>query len=67
MLLMEVATAASVTSVLEVLGAVFTYLMSQISELATLIMGEPLLLIPIGITVAFIAVKFFKFIFSLVR
>lgn len=67
MLLMEAATSATITPVLETLGSVFTYLMGQIGTLCELVMAQPLLLIPIGITVAFVVVKFFKYIFSLVR
>lgn len=66
-LIAEVASAGDVTSVLTVLGSVITFFIGQISALVTLVMSEPLLLIPIGITMTFLVVKFFKYIFSLVR
>jgi hypothetical protein len=61
------ATSANIASVLEVLGAVFTYLVSKIGDLCEIVMAQPLLLIPIGISVAYVVVRFFKYIFSLVR
>lgn len=61
------AEAASISTLLETLGAVFTYLMSQLGSLVTLIMGQPLLMIPIGITLAYVVVRFFKAIFTLAR
>lgn len=67
LLMAEIASATDVTSVLTVLGAVVTFFIGQISALVTLVMSEPLLLIPIGITITFLVVKFFKYIFSLVR
>lgn len=63
----EVGTTATITSVLETLGAVFTYLMSQLGVLVSLIMEQPLLMIPIGITLSFVVVRFFRMIFSLAR
>ncbi len=67
MLLAEVAGATSISGLLETLGAVFTYLMSQLGELVSLIMSQPLLMIPIGITLAYVVVRFFKAIFTLAR
>lgn len=58
---------ATVTSVLGTLKEVFTWLMEQIGTLVNLVMNQPLLLIPIGITLAYVVVRFFKMIFSLVR
>lgn len=60
-------SSADVTSLLEVLQSVFTFLVGQLSNLVSVITSNPLLLIPIGITIAFVIVKFFKYIFSLVR
>lgn len=59
------ATSAQVTGVLEVLGAVFTYLVGQISAIVELIMSQPLLLIPIGITIGYVIFRFFRMIFRL--
>lgn len=67
MLLMAEVGTSSISTVLETLGAVFTYLMSQLSDLVSLIMSQPLLMIPIGITLAFVVVRFFRMIFSLAR
>lgn len=67
MLVMEVtaATSSSVTAVLEVLGAVFTYLVGKIGDLVNVIMANPLLLIPIGITLGYVIIRFFRKIFKL--
>lgn len=67
MLVMEVtaATSSSVTAVLEVLGAVFTYLVGKIGDLVDVIMANPLLLIPIGITLGYVIIRFFRKIFKL--
>ena len=67
MLVMEAtaATAANVQSVLEVLGAVFTYLVGKIGDIVELIMSQPLLLIPIGITIGYVIFRFFRMIFRL--
>lgn len=69
MLIMETAasaaTSAQVTAVLEVLGAVFTYLVGKIGDIVSLIMGQPLLLIPIGITIGYAIFRFFRMIFRL--
>lgn len=59
------ATSAQVTGVLEVLGAVFTFLVGKISSIVELIMGQPLLLIPIGITIGYVIFRFFRMIFRL--
>ncbi len=61
------ASASDVTGLLEVLESVFTFLIGQLTGLVEVIVANPLLLIPIGITIAFVIVKFFKYIFSLVR
>lgn len=62
------ATASTtITSVLTQLSEVFTWLIGKIGDLVGLIMAQPLLLIPIGITLSYVAVRFFKMLFSLVR
>ena len=58
-------TASDVTSVLETVGAVFTYLIGKIGDLVQVIMQNPLLLIPIGITLGYVVVRFFRMIFRL--
>lgn len=57
--------AADVTSVLETLGAVFTFLVGKIGDIVTIIMSQPLLLIPIGITIGYVIFRFFRMIFRL--
>lgn len=64
---MEEATPTAIETVLTTLESVFTFLMGCLTNLVDLVMSQPLLLIPIGITLAFVVVKFFKYIFSLVR
>ena len=64
---MEEATPTSIETVLTTLESVFTFVMGCLTTLVDLVMSQPLLLIPIGITLSFVVVKFFKYIFSLVR
>lgn len=62
------ATASTtITSVLTQLTEVFTWLIGKIGDLVGVIMSQPLLLIPIGITLSYVVVRFFKMLFSLVR
>jgi hypothetical protein len=62
------ATASTtITSVLTQLTEVFTWLIGKIGDLVGVIMAQPLLLIPIGITLSYVVVRFFKMLFSLVR
>lgn len=61
------AATPTISSVLETLSAVFTWLTGQIGTLVGIIMEQPLLMIPIGITLAYVVVRFFKMIFTLVR
>lgn len=60
-------TSATITSVLTQLTEVFTWLIGKIGDLVGVIMTQPLLLIPIGITLSYVVVRFFKMLFSLVR
>lgn len=59
------ATGANVTSVLEVLGSVVSYLFGQLTTLVEIIMANPLLLIPIGITMTYVVIRVFRTIFRL--
>ena len=43
------ATAADMQALLAVLGEVFTYVIGKISDVVTVVMENPLLLIPIGV------------------
>ena len=67
MFLAEVAASTTITSVLTQLTEVFTWLIGKIGDLVGVIMAQPLLLIPIGITLSYVVVRFFKMLFSLVR
>ena len=61
------AATPTISSVLETLSSVFTWLTGQIGTLVGIIMEQPLLMIPIGITLAYVVVRFFKMICTLVR
>lgn len=63
MLFMEVAQASDMTSILELLGSVFTFLTGKISAIVSIIMEQPLLLIPIGVTLGYVIFRFFRMIF----
>ena len=63
MLFMEVAQTADMTSILELLGSVFTFLTGKISSIVTIVMSQPLLLIPIGVTLGYVIFRFFRMIF----
>ena len=63
MLFMEVAQTTDMTSILELLGSVFTFLTGKISAIVAIIMAQPLLLIPIGVTLGYVIFKFFRMIF----
>lgn len=67
MFLAEVPASTTITSVLTQLTEVFTWLIGKIGDLVGVIMAQPLLLIPIGITLSYVVVRFFKMLFSLVR
>lgn len=67
MFLADGATSTTITSVLTLLTEVFTWLIGKIGDLVGVIMAQPLLLIPIGITLSYVVVRFFKMLFSLVR
>lgn len=58
-------TADSIKSVLDVLGSIFTFLVGQIGSIVDLVMSQPLLLIPIGITLSYVIFRFFRMIFRL--
>lgn len=67
MFLADEAASTTITSVLTQLTEVFTWLIGKIGDLVGVIMAQPLLLIPIGITLSYVVVRFFKMLFSLVR
>ncbi len=67
MFLADGSASTTITSVLTQLSEVFTWLVGKIGDLVGVIMAQPLLLIPIGITLSYVVVRFFKMLFSLVR
>lgn len=60
---MTPATAADVTGVLTILQAVWTFMLSAVGEVVTLIMANPLLLIPIGVVLCYTIIRIFKALF----
>ena len=57
------ATAADIQSVLGILGEVFTFLIGKIGDVVTVVMENPLLLIPIGVVLAYTIIKMFRSLF----
>lgn len=55
----EVVT-TDISTVLQSLSAVFTWLMNQVGQVFNVIQSYPIALIPIGVSIAFIAVRFTK-------
>ena len=62
-MVLEAAAAADITSVLTVLGTVATWMFQQISAVVTIVMENPLLLIPIGIVITYAIINVFKRLF----
>lgn len=61
----ETATAMNLSDVITQLGSIGTYLMGQVGEVFKVIQSYPIALIPIGISLMFVAVKFTKYILGL--
>ena len=57
------ATSADITNVLGVLGEVFTFLIGKIGDVVTVVMENPLLLIPIGVVLAYTIIAMFRNLF----
>ena len=57
------ATAADMTSLLEVLGTVFTYIIGKIGDVVSIVMQNPLLLIPIGVILMATIIATFRKLF----
>lgn len=51
---------ATISDVLTSLGSVFTWLVGKVGEVFALIQTYPIALIPIGVSIAFVAVRFAK-------
>lgn len=58
-------TPTTLTEVLNNLGAVMTFLMSKVGDVFGVIQNYPIALIPIGISIAFVSVRFVKNILGL--
>ena len=63
MQLLTAATAESLSAVLELLGTVVTWLFGKISSVVTIVMENPLLIIPIGVIMAYTVISVFKRLF----
>lgn len=57
------ATASDMNSLLEVLGTVFTYIIGKIGDLVSVVMQNPLLLIPIGVILCATIIAVFRKLF----
>lgn len=57
------ATAEQITGVLNLLGTVITWFFGQLGEVVSIIMANPLLLIPIGVVCAYTIISIFKRLF----
>ncbi|MDD3999975.1 MAG: hypothetical protein PHX62_03675 [Bacilli bacterium] len=55
-----VVTAESVTSLLGILGSVFTFIVGQFTALVDVVMSNELLLIPVGVILTLTIIKIFK-------
>lgn len=63
MLIAEAATATDVTGVLTVLESVFTFIIGKIGSVVTVVMENPLLLIPIGVVMTSTIIAVFRRLF----
>ena len=63
MQLLTAATSESLSSVLELLGTVVTWVFGKLSAVVTIVMENPLLLIPIGIVITYAIINVFKRLF----
>ena len=57
------ATSAQITGVLDILVSIARSLFTAVGDVVTMVMAYPLLLIPIGVVMAYSIVKLFKYIF----
>ena len=62
-MVLTAATSESVTAVLTVLGTIATWMFEQLSAVVTIVMENPLLLIPIGIVITYAIINVFKRLF----
>ena len=57
------ATSATVTSVLELLGTIATWILGQVNSIVSVVMANPLLLIPIGVVMLRTIISVFRSLF----
>ena len=62
-MLLAAATAADMQSLLAVLGEVFTYVIGKIGDVVTIVMENPLLLVPIGVILMATIIATFRRLF----
>ena len=62
-MVLTAATGADVSAVLSVLGTIATWMFEQLSAVVTIVMENPLLLIPIGIVITYAIINVFKRLF----
>lgn len=65
MFLAEVTTGAGLGQVLEDISLIYSKLIANVGEVFQVIQTYPIALIPIGVSLAFISVKFCKYILGL--
>lgn len=58
-----VATAATISSVLELLGTIATWILGQVNSIVGVVMANPLLLIPIGVVMLRTIISVFRSLF----
>ena len=57
------ATTATITSVLELLGTISTWILGQVNSIVGVVMANPLLLIPIGVVMLRTIISVFRSLF----
>lgn len=57
------ATSANITSVLELLKTIASFILSMVHDVVDLVMAEPLLLIPIGVVMLRTVISIFRNLF----
>lgn len=58
-----VATSANLSSVLELLGTVSTFILGKVGDIVGVVMSNPLLLIPIGVVMLRTIISVFRSLF----
>lgn len=62
-MVLAAATAADMQALLAVLGEVFTYVIGKIGDVVTIVMENPLLLVPIGVILMATIIATFRRLF----